>query len=160
MSTEFFIANYDDPVHAQAIVVLLDAYAQDPMGGGHQLSTFARENLVATLATTPGAFSVLGLQNDQPVALANCFRGFSTFACKPLINVHDLAVLPSARGQGFSQKLLSLVEREARKIDSCKVTLEVLENNLIAVNAYRKFGFEPFSLDKEAGEARLLQKLL
>jgi hypothetical protein len=27
---------------------------------------------------------------EVAVGLVNCFEGFSTFACKPLVNVHEL----------------------------------------------------------------------
>ena len=39
--------------------LLLDAYAQDPMGGGEALSDFAKATLVPALAARPQAFSVL-----------------------------------------------------------------------------------------------------
>jgi len=42
-----------------------------------------------------------------------CFRGFSTFAAAPLINVHDLAVVPGFRGQGIGRRLLEAVEMYA-----------------------------------------------
>lgn len=38
-------------------------------------------------------FSVLAFDADQPVGLINAIEGFSTFACKPLINIHDVIVL-------------------------------------------------------------------
>lgn len=161
MSTlRFFIADYDDARHAQAVLELLDAYARDPMGGGEALSDFARDNLIAALAATPGAFSVLGLQEEQPVALANCFRSLSTFACRPLINIHDLMVLESARGQGISQQLLSFIEAHAIASRCCKVTLEVLEGNRVARQAYERFGFAPYTLGDEAGHALFMQKSL
>lgn len=99
-------ANYADPVHAKALVSLLDVYARDPMGGGEPLSVFVRSNLVQALADRPQAFSVLAFdgasQNAEAraVGLVNCFEGFSTFACQPLVNVHDVAVVPEYRGQG------------------------------------------------------------
>ena len=38
-------ADYANPVHAAAVVMLLDAYASDPMGGGEPLSEFAKAKL-------------------------------------------------------------------------------------------------------------------
>jgi hypothetical protein len=90
-------ADYANPSHALALVNLLDAYAQDPMGGSVPLSAFAKTNLARELAKRPQAFSVLAFTGDAadvPVGLVNCIEGFSTFACKPLVNVHDVAVLP------------------------------------------------------------------
>ncbi len=160
MSIFFIIADYDNADHGSAIVSLLDDYASDPMGGGEPLSEFTRDNLVATLATTPGAFSVLGFQDDQPVALANCFQTLSTFACKPLINIHDLMVANSCRGQGLSQQLLAFIEAEARNGRCCKITLEVLEGNPSAQKAYEKFGFAAYTLGDDTGRALFMQKSL
>ena len=160
MAPEFFIADYDNAEHASAVVDLLDAYANDPMGGSEPLPVHVKTHLTSTLATIPGAFSVLGTVEGNYVALANCFMGFSTFACKPLINIHDLAVVASARGLGLSQGLLGFVEKEARSRECCKVTLEVLQGNPAALAAYRKFGFLPYSLDEDTGDALFLQKKL
>ena len=57
--------DYADATHAAAVVALLDAYAQDPMGGGAGLSDFAKRHVVAGLAVRPQAFSVLALAQGQ-----------------------------------------------------------------------------------------------
>ncbi len=158
MSPNYIIADYANPEHAKVLVELLDSYAQDPMGGGEPLSVQVRDTLVSRLAKFPGAFTVLCQLDSQYVALANCLTGFSSFAAMPLINIHDLAVSESARGQGLSQGLLAFVESEAQRRGCCKVTLEVLENNSVAISAYKKFGFLPYSLDAAAGDALLMQK--
>ena len=119
-------ADYHNPVHADALVQLLDAYATDPAGGGEALTTFAKENLVKELAARPQAFSVLAYAGEQPVGLINCIEGFSTFACRPLVNVHDVTVMASHRGQRVAEKMLVLVEQIARERGACKLTLEVL----------------------------------
>ena len=159
-------ANYADPVHAQALVALLDAYACDPMGGGEPLSAFARSNLVQALADRPQAFSVLAFDDlsrasePQAVGLVNCIEGFSTFACQPLVNVHDVAVMPSYRGQGIGEKMLQLVERIARERGACKLTLEVLQGNAGAARLYERIGFAPYQLDPSQGWAQFMQKWL
>ena len=38
--------DYADPLHAHALVSLLEAYAQDPMGGGKGLSDYAKTHVV------------------------------------------------------------------------------------------------------------------
>ena len=75
--------DYANPLHGQALLDLLDAYARDPMGGAEPLSAFALANLLPALAAQPQAFSVLafdGAPDAQPIGLVNCFEGFSTFA--------------------------------------------------------------------------------
>ncbi len=157
------LADYGHAGHAGALVELLDEYAKDPMGGGHGLSDFARAHLVAALAARPQAFSVLafaGVDEALPVGLINCIEGFSTFACKPLINVHDVVVLSAYRGQRIAEKMLALVERLARQRGACKLTLEVLAGNAGAVRLYSRVGFSNYQLDPAIGQAQFLQKWL
>jgi len=153
-------ADYADPVHAQALVDLLDAYARDPAGGGHALAASTRDNLVRCLAALPQAFSVLAFDGEAPVGLVNCLEGFSTFACRPLVNVHDLAVLPSHRGRRVAERMLELVEQMARERGACKLTLEVLSGNASANRLYARVGFDAYQLDPAMGQARFLQKWL
>jgi ribosomal protein S18 acetylase RimI-like enzyme len=156
-------ADYANPFHAAALVAMLDAYARDPMGGGEALSEFARVNVVNELAKLPQAFSVLAFAGDDeeaPVGLANCMQGFSTFACKPLVNIHDLAVLSSYRGQRVAERMLELVETIARDLGACKLTLEVLSGNASAMRLYARVGFAQYELDPASGRAGFLQKWL
>ena len=156
-------ADYANAGHAQALVAMLDAYARDPMGGGHPLSDFARANLVAGLAARPQAFSILafdGADDSTPVGLANCIEGFSTFACKPLVNVHDLAVQDGYRGRRIGERMLVLAEEIARTRGACKLTLEVLQGNANAIRLYERCGFANYQLGDAAGHAQFLQKWL
>lgn len=153
-------ADWGQPAHARAVVDLLDAYARDPAGGGKGLSAFTRDNLVRELAARHQAFSVLAFDAGQPVGLVNCFEGFSTFACRPLVNVHDVTVLASHRGRGVGEQMLSLVEHIARARGACKLTLEVLSGNQSALRLYERVGFAAYQLDPEMGQAQFLQKWL
>ncbi|WP_418116573.1 GNAT family N-acetyltransferase [Variovorax sp. 350MFTsu5.1] len=157
---EVFIADYRNAAHATALVGLLDAYAGDPAGGGTPLDPAVLAGLPSALAARPQAFSVLAFDGGQPVGLINCIEGFSTFACKPLVNVHDVVVLPSHRGQRVAQKMFSLVEEEARRRGACKLTLEVLSGNAPALRAYEREGFAGYQLDPAFGTAVFLQKRL
>ncbi|HEY3047470.1 MAG TPA: GNAT family N-acetyltransferase [Polaromonas sp.] len=153
-------ADYSNPAHASAVVQLLDAYAQDPAGGGEALSDFAKKHLVKELAARPHAFSVLAFDGAQPVGLINCIEGFSTFACRPLVNIHDVAVLPSHRGQRVGEQMLALVDEIARERGACKLTLEVLQGNRSAIKLYERVGFAAYQLDPAMGQAQFFQKWL
>lgn len=153
-------ADYADPTHAAALVDLLDHYAQDPAGGGAPLSDFARGNLVAALAERPFVFSVLAFEDGEAVGLVNAIEGFSTFACRPLVNIHDVVVLASHRGRGIAAQLFAEVEAVARERGACKLTLEVLSENRAARGLYAKLGFDDYRLDPAMGEARFMQKWL
>ena len=153
-------ADYANRIHASALVLLLDAYARDPAGGGTPLSEFAKTHLVKALAARPQAFSVLAFDETQPIGLINCIEGFSTFACKPLVNVHDVAVLASHRGQRVAEQMLALAEQIARERGACKMTLEVLQGNHSAVRLYERVGFAGYQLDPAMGQAQFFQKWL
>ena len=153
-------ARYDDPAHAAALLDLLDHYARDPAGGGEPLSDFARANLVASLAARPFIFSVLAFDGETPVGLVNAIEGFSTFACKPLVNVHDVVVASSHRGQGIAARLFAEVEAIARERGACKLTLEVLDGNASARALYQRLGFTAYQLDPAMGHAQFLHKWL
>lgn len=153
-------ADYASPSDAAAMVSLLDAYACDPAGGGEALSDFARANLVPQLAARPQAFSVLAFEGDVPVGLVNCIEGFSTFKCKPLVNVHDVAVLGSHRGRGIAEQMLALAETIAVGRGAVKMTLEVLSGNAPAVRLYTRIGYAGYQLDPALGTAQFLQKWL
>lgn len=160
MTIEVVLADYRDSAQAAALVELLDGYARDPAGGGTPLSAQVRVELPAALAARPQAFSVLAYDDGQPVGLINCVEGFSTFACRPLVNVHDVVVAPSHRGQRLAQRMLEKVEQEARARGACKLTLEVLSGNVSARKAYEREGFADYQLDPAFGSAMFMQKKL
>ncbi len=149
-----------DPGQAAAFIDLLDHYARDPMGGGSGLSPHARQHLVAELRRLPHFHGALAWLGGRAVGLVNCFAGFSTFAARPLLNIHDIVVHGDVRGTGIGQALLAWAEGRARELGCCKLTLEVLANNRRALLAYERAGFAPYVLDPAAGQALFLQKLL
>lgn len=152
------LADYTSATDAAAVVTLLDAYASDPAGGGEPLSDYAKTHLVRELAARPQAYTVLAFDGDLPVGLVNCIEGFSTFACKPLVNVHDVAVLASHRGRGVAAQMLALAEQMAQARGAVKMTLEVLSGNQPAVALYRRIGYEGYQLDPAMGTAQFFQK--
>lgn len=146
-------ADLSNAQHAQAYLTLMSHYASDPMGGSEDLSDFVKQNLVPTLLKRNDVFVVLVFKDKQPAALLTAIEGFSTFSCKPLLNIHDVVVHKDFRGQKLTTLLFSEIERIARSRDCCKITLEVLEGNTIAKNAYQKQGFSGYQLDPEFGNA-------
>jgi ribosomal protein S18 acetylase RimI-like enzyme len=157
---EVLSADYSDPRHQDLIPRLLDAYARDPLGGGQPLGEEVKANLVGELRKLPQALSLLGFCDGKPAGLVNAFFGFSTFRCKPLLNIHDMIVLLEYRGLGLSQLLLGTAESIARARGCCKLTLEVQGGNEVAKGSYRKFGFTGYELDPRHGQAQFWQKWL
>lgn len=148
------------PEHAQAVIELISRYALDPMGGGEDLVDEVKAVLVERLRARADYFGVMAYDGTRPVALINCFEGFSTFMAQPLMNVHDVYVEPDYRSQGLSRRLLQRVEDVARFRGCGKLTLEVLDGNASAIASYRRFGFETYALDPAFGRAQFWQKKL
>lgn len=122
-------ADLSSPADAAAYVAMLDAYSQDPMGDGKPLVADVRERLVPALREHPTTLVWLAFDGDQPVGVLTAFLGFSTFKARPLVNIHDIAVVSEARGRGVGRALLAAAEEHARQAGCCRLTLEVLENN-------------------------------
>lgn len=160
MNVEVILVDYGNAEQEGDLVALLDNYAKDPMGGGEALEGDVKARLVGELAKLPHAFSVMAYVEGKPAGLINCFMGFSTFAARPLVNIHDVTVDAAYRGLGIAQRMLAKVESIAKARGCCKMTLEVLQGNLSAQNSYRKFGFSGYELDPEMGQAVFWQKKL
>jgi GNAT superfamily N-acetyltransferase len=146
--------------HANAIITLMDEYARDPMGGGKGLSDYTKDNLIPELSIRKTARVVIAVVEDNPAGLVTCLEGFSTFACQPLLNIHDVIVSAPYRGKGLSKLMLQAAEQIAIDLGCCKLTLEVLEHNHIAQKAYRSFGFDGYQLNPEMGKALFWEKKL
>ena len=159
---DIFEADLTVPEQGAALLQLMREYARDPMGGGEDLSEVVQENLVETLSLWPGHHVVMAIATETktPAGLIVCLEGFSTFACRPLLNIHDVIVSKSYRRKGLSQLMLQTVEDIARARGCCKITLEVLEGNEPARKAYETFGFGGYQLDPQRGHALFWQKKL
>jgi GNAT superfamily N-acetyltransferase len=90
------------------VLALTAAYALDPVGNGAPLPADVLGRLISGLESPPTTLILLAYRDEKPVAIATCFRGFSTFYAKPLLNIHDFSVLPEHRGQGIGRQLLPL----------------------------------------------------
>jgi ribosomal protein S18 acetylase RimI-like enzyme len=159
-ATEIVQADLQREDHQRAVLDLVNAYAQDPMGAGQSLPPENLRRLIPGLREHPTTLIFLACQDHRPIGIAVCFVGFSTFAAQPLVNIHDLAILPEHRGQGIGRQLLAEVERRARDMGCCKLTLEVQENNHRARGVYQASGFSQAVYEEEAGGALFLSKRL
>lgn len=134
-------AQLNDASDAQAYRRLLNAYASDPLGRGLALSEEQLLRVTRDLEAHPSAWAYLAGVASNSCAFATCFCGYSTFYGRPLLNVHDVAVLPDFRGLGIGRALLRFIIEDARRLGCCKVTLEVREDNRTATGLYRSEGF-------------------
>ena len=135
-------ADLGDATHHEAIVHLVNTYARDPMGGGQELPEAVRTTLIAGLQRHPTTLVFLAWDQETPVGIAVCFVGFSTFMARPLLNIHDLAVIPAYRRQGVGRLLLARVAAKGKELGCCKLTLEVRADNHSAQRLYEAVGFD------------------
>lgn len=159
MSLQTRRANLDSAADAAAIITVLDSYASDPRGGSQPLSADVKARLIPGLRSHPTTRVWLAFDAGQAIGLCVGFIGFSTFNARPLINIHDLAVVPGRRGGGVGRALLTAVEAHAGELGCCKLTLEVQDNNHPARQLYERFGFRDLVFGN-SGPTRFLNKTL
>lgn len=161
MKFKIVTADLDSVRHADGIVAVLDSYASEPVGGGTPLNADVREKLIDALRCHPTTKVWIAENGDgETIGVAVCFVGFSTFAARPLLNIHDLAVLPGHRGNGIGTALLAAAERSARELGCCKVTLEVRADNRRARSLYVRAGYGDFSPSEQPIETIFMEKKL
>ena len=152
--------DFNDQAQAADFIFLMSHYASDPMGGGEDLGEQIKAELPAMMAARENCVSFMTYVDERPAGLINCMEGFSTFACKPLLNIHDVIVHGDFRGRNIAGKLLEAAQQEALARGCVKLTLEVLTGNEAARKVYARNGFAPYVLDAAMGVAEFWQKPL
>ncbi len=129
---------------AQAVLLLLEHYAEHPQGSGGPLPLSVHNTVIDGLRRHPTTLIFLAELGPVLAGMAVCFVGFSTFKAKPLINIHDLVVHSDRRGQGIGGALIDAVVAHAQERAWCAVTLEVRADNP-ARRLYTQKGFRDLS---------------
>lgn len=101
---------------------------------------------------TPGVlFSELKNENTKYIVLKenNNIVGFAGIWITPdTVELNNIVIKKDSRGKGYSkillEKLIEISEETSREI----FTLEVSEENIVAINLYKKYGFEKVGLRK------------
>ncbi len=135
--------DFDDRGDMRRYLELLDAYARDPMGAARPLDDEVKSRLARELPGHPTVHGLFAEQDGLAVGFATCFTAYSTFRARPLLNIHDIAVLPQWRGYGIADALLAGIEKCARELGCCRITLEVRDDNPRARRVYERGGFAP-----------------
>ncbi len=156
---EICAVDWSNPTHPAGVLDMIRAYALEATGG-KGLEAEAQARLIPALRERHDYVGVIALVPGQAVGLVNAFEGFSTFMARPLLNVHDVYVVPARRGHGLAARMLECLEALAMARGCCKLTLEVLEHNLPAIVTYRQFGFKPYALNPAQGHATFWEKRL
>ena len=115
--------------HRESFVILLNEYIKDDMGGGKIIKGPRKKKILREMNQHPSRLVFFALLEGAFVGMIVCFWGYSTFRVCPLLNVHDLIVLPDYRQKGIGRKLMEAVEKKARLLGCGKITLEVRYDN-------------------------------
>jgi len=142
MKITFEIADLANDKHKETVIELLDAYMRDGMGINAPMREELKEPMLEGLTKHQESFVLLAKEGENYVSLATCFYGFSTFNAQPLINIHDLIVLPMHRNKGIGKQVLRKVAQIGRENNCCKITLEVRSDNENAKALYKSEGFK------------------
>ena len=151
-------ADLDDKGHQQTVLNMVRSFAQTVTG--EDLPEERHGKLVDGLSSHPAALVFIALSTDVAVGFSVCFLGFSTFMARPVINIHDFYVEKQHRKQGVGRQMLDAIEKRARLLDCCKLTLEVEANNQEALPLYHRFGFEEVEYSTVAGSVLFQHKVL
>jgi GNAT superfamily N-acetyltransferase len=102
-------ADREDTHYQASLMEMAEAFSVDPFGANRPLSEPARAGLIDGLRAHPTTLVFLAFEDEVPIGMAICFRGFSTFAARPVVNIHDFFVSKNVRGRGVSRALLDAV---------------------------------------------------
>lgn len=142
---QIIMCDYTNPLHVKGIADLINAYIEDDMGGGEPLSESRQLALIEGLKTHPTSVVLLAEVDGKIGGLLVAFENFSTFTVRPMINIHDVIVLPEYRGRGVGRALLRRIIEVAEERGCSRITLEVRKDNLPARQLYKSVGFaEPW----------------
>ena len=134
-------ADLDSEADQAVLVEMLNEYSKGITGSSDGLASDVLARLGTGLRDHPTAFALIARASERPVGFAVCLFGFSTFAAKRTINIHDIGVMEGSRGQGIGRRLLKRVVEIGQESDCCKLTLEVETDNTSALGLYRSMGF-------------------
>lgn len=127
----------------RSICGLTNMYALEATG--LPLAPEVLDRLPDAIRSQPAYYALIAYDGDEAIGIATCLLSFSSFAAKPILNLHDLAVNPSHRNRGIGSALLLAVEELARDLGCSKVSLEVSPSNP-ARSLYKRSGFDEVSI--------------
>lgn len=127
--------------HQTIIASLINGYIADEMGGGDLLDAEQQTALVDGLKNHPKAVALFAETDGKPSGLIVAFENFSTFSVQPMLNIHDVFVVPDCRGLGIGRLLMNAIIAEASRRKCSRITLEVRHDNIPAQKLYQSLNF-------------------
>lgn len=128
--------------HAANFLKLTAAYMKDPMGETKPWTEEQKTNVIREMKDHPCALVLFAKTEGKFVGICTCFYAYSTFLAKPLLNIHDIYVDESVRGNRIATLLVQAIGDIAERQNCGKITLEVRKDNLNARDLYKSQGFK------------------
>lgn len=153
MEKRIYKADLSNAFDAQVVIEMVQCLAGDEISGHMQLSEEVTNKLIPALQKYSNAFAILAVVDGNAAGMSLCFESLSSFKARPIVNIHDFVVKNDFRRLGLAKGLLKATQQEAENRGACKLTLEVLEGNVLAQNLYKNFGFKGYELDPKQGKA-------
>ena len=119
------------------------------------------EALDQLLKSHPTLFVLLAREaGGRAVGYAMCQKTISSFEGAPSVNLHDIYLEESVRGQGVGRTMIATLEKKARSMGCRKITLEVDRENTGAQRLYRELGFADGSSDRDGDGCWFWRKMI
>ncbi len=84
-----------------------------------------------------------GYENDKSIAYCQVIYKVNSTNFNSGAKINAIGVLPDYRGKGYGKELLQQVVNALKENSGIKnIHLEVVKDNLIAINLYKELGFE------------------
>lgn len=110
-----------------------DSYPQDTV------DNFTYELTKKEFSTNPYLKIITYVENDKII----CFLLYSLIYDR--IEIEQFEVITKERRKGIGDKLLKYLIEKYQDTDIKNITLEVKEDNIVAINLYKKYGFKKVS---------------
>ena len=119
------------------------------------------EALDHLLQTHPTVFLILARdEEERAVGYALCQKTISSFEGAPSVNLHDIYLGETLRGQGVGRRMIARLEEKARSMGCRKITLEVDRENTGAQRLYQALGFADGSSDRDGDGCWFWRKMI
>ena len=140
---DVWICDFAEADDRAAFARLMAEFAAEPVSASAHLGEAHFAKVAADLARRAGTLVLFASRAEVefPEGVLIAFEGYSSFAQRPLFNVHDVHVSPEARGKGLGSAMVEALVEIAREHGFAKITLEVAATNAGAVRLYRRLGF-------------------
>ena len=141
---DVWICDFAEADDRAAFARLMAEFAAEPVSASAHLGEAHFEKVAGDLARRAGTLVLFASRAEigHPEGVLIAFEGYSSFAQRPLFNVHDVHVSPEARGKGLGSAMVEALVEIAREHGFAKITLEVAATNAGAVRLYRRLGFK------------------